>query len=271
MLKATARAVASRVGADLGLRIRVQPEHHEDDEADAQRRSRGPEHVPDVLPHAQPTADELGDEDGRLGKRRHLVAEVGAADDRTGGDGLVEAHHPRHRDEGDTEGAGGGPGAAGHHAHEGTHDRGGQVEPGRAHQPDPVVHDRRDGPGHVPGPDQRTDRQQDEDGADRGRDAPDRGVRDAGDRVAVLERHQARERGAQQECHLERPVGGVDPEQGDGERQERDQHDDRQQRVQQRRRSRNPARAACRRSRPATCLEGSTSGLPQRPSPCETA
>ena len=85
---------ASRIGADLGLRVRVQPQHEEDDEADA----RAP--VPPsrtcsgcARPTRQPAADELGDQDRRLRQRRHLVAEVGAADDRPGGDGLVEAHH----------------------------------------------------------------------------------------------------------------------------------------------------------------------------------
>ena len=116
-----------------------------------------------------------------------------------------------------------------------------EVEPGRADQPDAVVDDGGDGPGHVPGADQRADGEQDEDRPDRGRDAADRGVRDPGDRVAVLERHQAGERGAQEQRHLERAVGGVDPEQADGEREQRDQHDDRQQRVEHRRRSRTPS------------------------------
>ena len=99
--------------------------------------------------------------------------------------------------------------------------RGRQVEDRRVEQPDAVVDDGRDRAGHVPRADQRADREQDEDRAHRGRDAADRGVGDRGGGVAVLERHQARERGAQQQRDLQRPVGGADAEERDRERDQR--------------------------------------------------
>ena len=241
--------LTSRIRADRGVRVCVQTEEEEDDQADTEGRTRSPEHVAHMLTHAQPTADELGDQDGRLRERRHLVAEVGAADDRSGGDGVVEAHHVGHPDEGDTEGADRGPGAPGHHPHQGTDDGRREVEPRRADQPDPVVDDGRDGPGHVPGADQRADRQQDEDRSDGRGDSTDGRVRDASDGVPVLEGHQAGERRTEEQRHLERAVGGVDPEQDNGQSQQPDQHDNRQHRVQHARRAR--TRVAVRERRGA--------------------
>ena len=85
----------------------------------------------------------------------------------------------------------------------------GEVEPARADQPDAVVDDGRDGAGHVPGADQGADGEQDEHRAHRGRHAADGRVGDRRDRVAVLEGDQARERRAEQQRDLERPVGGA--------------------------------------------------------------
>ena len=58
----------------------------------------------------------------------------------------------------------------------------------------------------------------------------------AADGVAVLERDQARERGAQQQRDLQRPVGGADAEEHDRQRDQPDQHDHGQERVEQARR-----------------------------------
>ena len=80
----------------------------------------------------------------------------------------------------------------------------------RIEQPDAVVDDRRDRARHVPGPDQRADGEQDEDRAERGADPADRRLGDRRRRVAVLERDQAREGGAQQQRDLQRPVGRAD-------------------------------------------------------------
>ena len=82
----------------------------------AERRAGGPDHVADVLPGGEAAADELWDQDGGLRQRGHLVAEVGAADHRPGGDRLGKAQHVGHPDEGDPQGRRGGPGAAGDHA-----------------------------------------------------------------------------------------------------------------------------------------------------------
>ena len=216
------------VGAERRVRVRIQSQDQEDDKTDSERRTCGPEHVADVLTDGQPAADELGDEDRGLRQRGHLVPEVGATDDGSRCDRLVEAHHLRHSDERHTQGADGGPGAAGDHSDQGADDRCGQVEHGRADQPDAVVDDRGDGPGHVPGADECADGQEDEDRPHSGGDAAHGRVRDTRNRVAVLERHQAGERGAQQQRHLKGSVGGVDPEQVDGDREQGDQNDDRQ-------------------------------------------
>ena len=127
-------------------------------------------------------------------------------------------------------------------------------EDGRVEQEDAVVDDGRDRAGHVPRPDQRTDREQDEDRAHRGRDAADRGVRDGRGGVAVLQRHQGRERGAQQQRDLQRPVGGADPEEPDRQRDQPDQHHDGEERVEQGRRSWLPGSARACRHRPAVSV-----------------
>ena len=145
---------------------------------------RRPEHVPDVLAGRQAAADELRHEDRRLRERRHLVAEVGAADHRSGGRRLRQAHHLGHPDEGDAERSRRRPRAAGDHADDGADRRRGQEEDRRVEQPDAVVDDRRDRARHVPGADQRADREQDEDRAHRRRDAADRSVGDRGGRCS---------------------------------------------------------------------------------------
>jgi hypothetical protein len=50
--------------------------------------------------------------------------------------------------------------------------------------------------------------------------------RDGGDGVAVLERDQGGERGTEEQGDLQRPIGRVDPEEGDGEGEQADQDDD---------------------------------------------
>ena len=212
MLNSFLKNVERRLGAHASFRLGGQPEHEEDDEADPERRARSPEHVPDVLTGREAAADELRHEDRRLRERRHLVAEVGAADHGAGGDRLREAHHLGHADEGDAERAGRRPRAAGDHPDEGADRRGRHVEDRRVEQPHAVVDDGRDRAGHVPGADQRADREQDEDRAHRRGHAADRGVGDRGRRVAVLERHQARERRAEQQRDLQRPVRRADSE-----------------------------------------------------------
>ena len=153
---------------------------------------------------------------------------------------LREPHHLRHRDERDAERSGRRPRAAGDHADQRA-DRGRrQEEDGRVEHADAVVDDGRDRAGHVPGPDQGADREQDEDRAHRRRDAADGCVRDRRRRVAVLERDQARERGAQEQRDLQGPVGRADAEEPDRDRDQRDQDDDRQHRVEQARRPRLP-------------------------------
>ena len=146
----------------------------------------------------------------------------------------------------------------GHHAHEGADRGGGEVEPARADQPDAVVDDGGDGSGHVPGADQRADREQDEHRPHRGGHPAHGRLGDRGDRVAVLEGDQARERGAEQQRHLERPVGGAHPEQPDRQREQTDQDDDRQQGVEQAGWSRaarsGRARSPWRPQRPATTV-----------------
>ena len=156
----------------------VSPSTRKMHQADAERRPGRPEHVADVLPDGEPAADELGDQDRGLRQRRHLVAEVGAADDGAGRDRLVEAHDVRHADERDAERP-----AVVHELPVTMPTRAqiaavGEVEPRRADQPDAVVDDGRDGAGHVPGADQRADREQDEDRAHRGRHAADGRVGD---------------------------------------------------------------------------------------------
>ena len=64
-------------------------------------------------------------------------------------------------------------------------------------------------------------------------DAADRRLCDGGDLVAVLEGDQARERRAEQQGDLEGTVRGAHAEQGDRQRQETDQDDDREQRVEE--------------------------------------
>jgi len=228
-----AERVLGRLGADGALRLGVQPEEEEEHEADPERRAGRPDHVPDVLPGGEAAADQLRDQDGGLRQGGHLVAEVRAADHRPGGDRLLQAQHLGHADEGDAEGARGGPGAAGDHAHQGADRCGGDVEPARAHQPDPVGHHRRDRAGHVPGADQRPHGEQDEDRPHGRGDAPDRRVTNGGDGVAVLERDQAGERGAEEQGHLQRPVGRVDPEECDREGEQADQDNDGKERVEQ--------------------------------------
>ena len=149
-----------------------------------------------------------------------------------------DAHHLRHADERHAERAGRRPRAAGDHPDERADRRGREEEHVRVEQLDAVVDDGRDRAGHVPGADQRADREQDEDRADGGRHAADRRVGHGRGRIAVLERDQARERRAEQQRDLQRPVGGARPEQADRQRDQRDQDDHREDRVEQGRRPR---------------------------------
>ena len=134
MLKALSSGVERLVGADLGAGVHAQPDDQEDRQADAERRSGGPEHVPDVLAGGQ-AAHELRHQDRRLRERRHLVAEVRAADDGAGRDRLRDAQHVRHPDERDAERAGRGPRAAGDHADDRADRRRRQEEHARIEQP----------------------------------------------------------------------------------------------------------------------------------------
>ena len=233
MLNAVGQRLASLVGADLGVGVGGAAEQEERDQADRQRGTGRPDHVPYVLPDRQAATDELRRQDRGLRQRRHLVAEVGPADDRSGGDRLVQAEHVAHSDERDAQGPRRRPRAAGHHAHDGAHQGRRDVEPARADDPDAVVDDGGDGPGHVPGADQGTDRQQDEDGAHRDGHATHGRLGHRRDSVAVLEGDQAGERGAQQQRDLQRPVGGAHPEQDDRQGEQGDQDDDRQQGVEE--------------------------------------
>ena len=161
-------------------------------------RERGPgcpEHVAHVRGDREAPPDELRYQDRRLRERRHLVAEIRAADDGPRGRRLrdpITLAIP-------TNATPSVPAVV--HELPVTMPTTAQIAAvatkkiARVEQPDAVVDDGRDRAGHVPRADQRADCQQDEDRAHRGRDAADRCIRDRCGGVAVLERHQARERG----------------------------------------------------------------------------
>ena len=133
------------------------------------------------------------------------------------------------------------PRTAGDHADDRADRRRRHEEHARIEQPDAVVDDGRDGAGHIPGADQGADRQQDEDRAHGGAHPADRRLGQRRRRVAVLERDQARERSAEHQRDLQRPIGRADPEGRDRERDQQDQDDDRQDRVEHARRPRLPS------------------------------
>ena len=150
-----------------------------------------------------------------------------------GGDRGRHAEDRGHADERHAERAGGGPRAAGDRPDDGADEGDGGVEDGRAEQRDAVGDDGRDRAGHVPRADQRADGEEDEDRPHRRGDAADGGVAERGRGVAVLERHQPGDHRARQQRHLQRPVRRVDPEQHDRERQQNDQHQHRDERVEE--------------------------------------
>ena len=171
--------VAGHVGADLGVGSAVSPRTRKITQADPERRPGGPEHVADVLGDRD-VADQLRDQDRRLRERRHLVAEVRAADHGAGGRRLGEARAPSPSPTKATPSV---PAVV--HELPVTMPTRAQIAAVATkkmlglQQPDPVVDDGRDRAGHVPGADQRADREQDEDRSHRRRDAADRRVGDA--------------------------------------------------------------------------------------------
>ena len=208
----------------------AKPEDRQDD-----GRPGRPQHGADVL-LGRHAADHRRHEDGRLGDRRHLVAEVGAGDHGAGRDHRVRAEDRRQRHEGDAQGGGGGPRAADGQAHQPAHDRRRGVEPRCAQQPDAVVDDGRDRAGHVPGADERADREEDEHRA-RGPSEmpPTTASRTRTTVVPVLERDEAGDHRAGEQRDLQRAAGRIGPEQPDRQADQADQGDDRDQRVEQRR------------------------------------
>ena len=168
-------------------------EHEEDDERHDERRGDRPQHPADVLADGD-AADDARHEDGRLRQRRHLVAHVGPGDDGAGGDRRRHAEDRGHPDEGHAERARRRPRAPGDRPDGGADHRDGGVEDRRSQHRDPVGHDGRDRPGHVPRADQGADGEEDEDRTHRRRDPADGGVAERRDPMAVLEGDEGGER-----------------------------------------------------------------------------
>ena len=110
-----------------------------------------------------------------------------------------------------------------------------RVEERRLQHAQAVVHDRGDRSRHVPGADQRADREQDEDRPHRGRDAADDCVADRARAVAEPQGEQARDDCAGEQRDLERTAGRVGAEDQNRRRDHDDQHTDRGQRHGERR------------------------------------
>ena len=149
----------------------------------SERRHGGPERLAEVV--VEVGAGGGAGEVGGAGERRELVAEVGAGDDRAGGDRRVEPHLAGDAHQADAEGAGDGPGAADRDGDDEADQAGGRVEVVGAEQLQPVVDHGDQRAAERPGADQRADRQQDEDRRQPGGDAGDRRVAQVVDRMAV--------------------------------------------------------------------------------------
>ena len=108
---------------------------------------------------------------GGVGQRRHLVAEVGARDDGAGGNPQVQVVGRGGADQGQADGAGGGPRVAGGQRDDGADGAGGGIEDGGHQQRQAVVDHRRHDAGQNPGADDRPDDEQDQHGAHRRGDA----------------------------------------------------------------------------------------------------
>ena len=166
-----------------GVEVAGRAEQPEAEDGDRERGHGGPERLAHVV--VEVGAGGGAGEVGGVGERRGLVAEVGAGDDRAGGDRGIEAHLLRDAHQADADGAGDGPGAADRHRDHGADQAGGHVEVVGAEQLQPVVDHRDQRAAERPGPDQRADREQDEDRRQAGGDAGDGGVAQLLDRMAV--------------------------------------------------------------------------------------
>ena len=106
-------------------------------EGDEQARRRRPGHVADVGEYVD--AGDGGRQVGGIGQRRHLVAEIGAADDRSGRYLQGQAHAGGNADEANAQGARHGPGTADGKRRDCAEQAGSRVEDGRIEQQHSVV------------------------------------------------------------------------------------------------------------------------------------
>ena len=99
-----------------------------------------------------------------VGEGRHLVAEVGTADDGSRYPSLLEALCPADAHQRQSDGGDGGPRTARHDAHQGTDDTGGSQEDAGMDEFQTIVDHRGHDAAHHPSPAQGSDEEQDDEG-----------------------------------------------------------------------------------------------------------
>ena len=131
---------------------------------------------------------------GGVRQRRHLVAEIRAGDDRAGGDLRTQAQAEGDSHQADADGPRHGPRAPDRQGHQRAQQARGHVEHGGMQHLQAVTDHRRDRAGQHPRADQGPDREQDQHGADRNRDAVTYRLMDRAPAMTVLEGDSAGDR-----------------------------------------------------------------------------
>ena len=207
-------------------------QHEEHRERDGQRHRRREQRLAYVP--VEVDAGSGGGKIGRVGQRRRLVAEIGAGDHRACGDGRVQVHAGGDAHETDADGADDCPRAADAGGHDGADRAGGDEEVIRAEQLQAVVHHRHQRAAERPGADQPAHGEQNEDGADAGRDAVRGGLAQHFERVATTPADEHRDHRRDHQRHLVRPDRAAVAEQEVGQPHQQDQAGDRNDRLEQR-------------------------------------
>ena len=153
------------------IRVGCQRHQREDRQGDDIGNARGDQHELDVG-HDVRAGHSRGQVRG-IGQGGHLVAEVGAGNDRAGRDGGVDAQAVGDAQEGNAHGGRRAPGGAGRDGGDGADDHDSRQEEARAHDLQTVVNHRGNDACTHPDADHHADDQKDHDGLQRSADAVD--------------------------------------------------------------------------------------------------